>query len=200
MSWDALHGAIAEARDAVAGMAPDADTAAEGEAYVARVATAAMAAAFMGHRLNEGGLATALPVYGGPNPDYRMSHALVDPAGRYRLEGRLNGSERVGVGLYRVGRNGAPLIAAYVAFDSGTVDGDGCFALDIAADAEGPGTLAIPEGARMLMMRVLHRDGTPAAQLSLAGGVPQRGPTLAGCSAEAALAQVSGMIRRNIAE
>jgi hypothetical protein len=55
--WDALNAAIAEARALVA---------AEGEAYVARVVTAALSGAVMGHRHLQGGLATALPVYGGP--------------------------------------------------------------------------------------------------------------------------------------
>jgi hypothetical protein len=111
MSWAALNAAIVEARHLVEIAAPDAATAAEGEAYVSRVVTAAMATAFMGHRLTQGGLATALPVHGGPNPDYIMRSAGIDPAGHYRLAGQLNGSERVGVGLYTIGRNGAPLIA-----------------------------------------------------------------------------------------
>ena len=198
--WQALDAAIAAARAAVAAEAPDAETAAEGEAYVARVVTSALAAAFMAHRLTQGGLTTPLPVYGGPNPDYHMSHTLVDPARHYRLEGRLNGSERVGVGLYTVGRNGAPLVAAYTAFDRGNVDAEGGFTLDLAVGAEGPGTLAIPEGARILMCRVLHRDGSPPAQLSLAGGSPLRGPTLAGGSAEAALAHVAKTVQGNVTE
>ena len=38
MSWDALNEAVAEARAAVAAAAPDPQTAAEGDAYVLRVA------------------------------------------------------------------------------------------------------------------------------------------------------------------
>jgi hypothetical protein len=64
--WDALNAAIAEARALVAAEAPDPQIAAEGEAYVARVVTAALSGAVMGHRHLQGGLATALPVYGGP--------------------------------------------------------------------------------------------------------------------------------------
>lgn len=198
--WEALNAAIAEARALVAAEAPDPESAAEGEAYVARVVTAALSGAVMGHRHMQGGLATALPVHGGPNPDYIMRHAMVSPDGRYRLEGRLNGSERVGMGLYTIGRNGAPLIADYTAFDSSNCGPDGAFSLDIATDAQGPGTLAIPPGARMLMVRVLHRDNSQPAQLELAGGQPQRGPTLVGGSSDAALAHVANMVRSNVTE
>ena len=60
--WQALDSAIAAARAAVAAEAPDPGTAAEGEAYVARVVTSALAASFMAHRLTHGGLTTPLPV------------------------------------------------------------------------------------------------------------------------------------------
>ena len=200
MSWDALNAAIAEARAAVAAEAPDAGIAEEGEAYVTRVVTAALAMGCMGHRLTQGGLAMALPVYGGPNPDYIMRSAGIDPARRYRLEGRLNGSERVGVGLYSLGRNGAPVIAGYAAFEPGTCAPDGSFALDLAADATGPGTLAIAPDARILLIRVLHRGAGEPATLDLAGGPPQRGPGLLTGRNDGALAQVARMVRANVAE
>ncbi|GGB88321.1 hypothetical protein GCM10011494_03290 [Novosphingobium endophyticum] len=198
--WEILEAAIAEARALVAAEAPEPAIAAEGEAYVIRVVTAALGTAFMGHRLAQSGLTMALPVHGGPNPDYIMRHAAIDAAGRYRLQGRLNGSERVGVGLYTIGRNGAPLIAAYKAFDHTNCGPDGGFALDIAADAAGPDTLAIPSGARVLMVRVLHRDGSEPAHLDLSGGAPPRGPTLVTGSSERALGFVAGTVRANIAE
>jgi hypothetical protein len=200
VSWEALNAAIAEARQAVADAAPDTSTAAEGEAYVSRVVTAAMATAFMSHRLMQGGLALALPVYGGPNPDYIMRHAAIDPAACYRLTGRLNGSERVGVGLYTIGPDGAPLIAGYTAFDRSNCPDDGRFALDLAADARGPGTMAIAEGVRILMVRVLHRDASEPAYLDFAGGVPQRGPTLVTGSNDGALAFAARTVGANIAQ
>jgi hypothetical protein len=125
---------------------------------------------------------------------------MVSPDGKYRLEGRLNGSERVGIGLYTIGRNGAPQIAGYTAFDRTNCGPDGELSLDIAADAEGPGTLSIPPGARMLMFRVLHRDNSQPAQLDLAGGPVQRGPTLMGGSSDAALTLVAQMVRSNVTE
>lgn len=200
MSWQALNAAVAEARALVAAQAPDLTTAAEGEAYVSRVVTAALAAVFMGHRLVENGLAMPLPVHGGPNPDYIMRHSAIDEAGCYRLEGRLNGSERIGVGIYTIGRNGAPLIAGYAAIDRGTCDADGAFMLDIAAGLSGTGTLAIPEGARILMVRVLHRDGSPPAHLNFSGGASLRGPSLVTGSNDGALAFAANTLRANVAE
>jgi hypothetical protein len=47
--WDAMTAAVEEARALVAAAAPDAETAAEGEAYVARIAASALADAFLGH-------------------------------------------------------------------------------------------------------------------------------------------------------
>lgn len=198
--WEALHAAEAEARGLVAAQATDAATAAEGEAYVARVVTAALNSAFMAHRLTDAGLTLALPVYGGPNPDYIVRHALLDEHRRYRLEGQLNGSERVAVGLYAVGRNGAPLIAGQAAFDHANCAPDGSFALDIAADAAGPGSLAIAPGARILTIRVLHRDTSPPARLVLGGVPPQRGPTLLSGTCDGALVHVANTVRTNVTE
>jgi hypothetical protein len=194
--WEALNAVIAEVQALVAAEAPDPGIAAEGQAYIARVVTAALSGAVMGHRHVQGGLATALPVHGGPNPDYIMRHAILDPEGRYRLEGRLNGSERVGVGLYTFGRNGAPLIAAHTAFDGSNCGPEGAFSLD----ALRPGTLAIPPGARMLMVRVLHRDNSQLAQLELVGAPVQRGPSLVGGSSDTALAHVAKMVRSTVTE
>lgn len=198
--WDGLSTAIAEARALLVAETSEPELLAEGEAYVSRVVTAALSGAVMGHRHTVGGLTTALPVHGGPNPDYIMCHRMVAPDGRYRLEGRLNGSERVGVGLYAMGAKGAPLIVAYTAFDRHNCADDGTFALDIAADASGPGSLAIPPDARILMCRILHRDRSAPAQLELSGVPAQRGPTLVGGSNETALAHAANVVRANIRE
>ncbi|CAN7519181.1 DUF1254 domain-containing protein [Phenylobacterium sp. LjRoot219] len=197
--WEGLNAAVAEARTLVCAQAPDAATAAEGEAYVARVLAAGLGGAVLGHQFRSHGLARALPVYGGPNPDYLMFHAPVDPAGRYRLEGRLNGSERVGVGLYTVGPNGAPLIAGYAAFEPGDCGADGGFGLEIAADA-GPGGLALTPETRIQLIRVLHRDDSPPASLSLTGGPPARGLALMGGGADAALQFVARSLGNAVRE
>ena len=129
--WDALNAAVAEARALVAAEAPDEAVAAEGEAYVSRVLAAALGGAVLGHLFTDDGLARALPVYGGPNPHYIMRHVGVDPSGRYRLEGQINGSERVGVGLYRPGANGGtPIEVGYAAFSAGDCGAEGRFALE----------------------------------------------------------------------
>ncbi|MCB2076304.1 MAG: hypothetical protein KDE55_01260 [Novosphingobium sp.] len=198
--WEALNAAIAEARALVAAEAPDEETAAEGEAYVTRVVAAGLGSATLGHLFHKGGLALALPVYGGPNPDYIMRHTGIDPTARYRLEGRLNGSERVGVGLYSIGRNGAPLIAGYTAFDRGNCASDGSFSLEIAADATGEGGLAVPPDARILMFRLLHRDDSEPARLDLVGAPPQRGPALMTGTNDGALGFVANSMRANVRE
>jgi hypothetical protein len=199
-SWEALQAAIAEARTLVAAQAPDETVAAEGEAYVARVLAAGLGGAVLGHLFQENGLGRALPVYGGPNPHYLMRHAGVDPGGRYRLEGRLNGSERVGVGLYRPGAaGGTPIEVGYAAFDAASCDAGGRFALDLAADAKGPGALAIRPDARILLIRVLHRDPTAEpASLQLSGGQPARGLALMTGSPEGALGFVAHGLLANV--
>jgi len=196
--WAALNAAVDEAQALVAAEAPDAATAAEGQTYVTRVLAAGLAGAVLGHQFRSHGLARALPVYGGPNPDYLMFHAPVDPAAGCRLEGRLNGSERVGVGLYTVGANGAPLIAGYVAFEPGCSP-NGAFMLDIAADAATGGLALTPE-TRILLIRVLHRDDSQPASLTLSGGPPARGLALIGGGNDGALQFVARSLGNAVRE
>jgi len=197
--WEAVNAAVAAARAEVATAAPDTAIAAEGEAYVMRMLATCLNDAFLGHLFTESGLVRALPTRGGPNPDYRMAHAAIDPARRYRVEGRLNDSERVGVGLYSFGPGGSARISDYAAFDRGSVDSDGRFTVDIATDANGPHTLTIRPGARVVMIRTLHRDPTgDPARLVMAGGAPIRDLTLAQGSADAALGQVAQALLASI--
>jgi hypothetical protein len=155
--------------------------------------------AFLGHLFTESGLMRALPTRGGPNPDYRMAHAPVDPTRRYRLEGRLNDSERVGIGLYSFGPGGSAKISDYCAFDRASLDAEGRFAVDIAADAAGPRALTIRPDARVVMVRTLHRDpnGDPA-RLVLTGGPRVSDLALAQGSADAAQGQVGQMLLGSI--
>lgn len=197
MSWEALSAAVASARELIAAQAPDAETAAEGEAYVTRVMTAGLGGAVLGHLFRQDGLSRALPCYGGPNPDYIMRFAPVDAANSYRLEGRLNGSERVGVGLYSYGPNGAPLEAGYAAFDRSNTAADGSFALDIGGD----GGLPIAEGTRVMLTRTLHRDPDhDPAHLRFSGGGEAGGLALAMGSNDAALAFVAHSLLNNVRE
>lgn len=196
MSWDALHAAIAEARAQITASAPDAETLAEGEAYLARVLAAGLGGAVLGHLFQQDGLSRALPCYGGPNPDYLMRFAPVAEGQTYRLEGRLEGSERVGVGLYTYGPNGAPLEAGYVAFDRSNVAADGSFALDIGGDA-----LPILPGTRVMLTRTLHRDpAADPAKLRFTGSPPAKGLALAMGSAEGALGFVAHSLGSNVRE
>lgn len=185
--WDGFHAAVAEARREVAGHAPDPETAAAGEAYVMRVATAALADVCLGHLFVENGLKLALKARGGPNPDYRIAGAPIDPERRYRIEGWLNDSERVGIGLYALGENAAPIEVGYAAFDRGDSSPDGRFRLDLAANAAGAGTLAIPPEARILISRTLHRTTGQPANLALSGAEPTAGLALVTGTADGAV-------------
>lgn len=201
LGWTALDAAVAEARVAIAAAAVDDAVAAEGEAYVTRVIASALGGAVLGHLLQENGLARPLPCYGGPNPDYIMRHAPIDITRRYRLEGRINRSERIGVGLYSFGPNGAPLEEGYAVIAPDDCGADGGFALDIAADAQGPGTLAIRPAARVLLIRVLHRDPlAEPARLRLTGGPPAAGLALMTGSNDGALAFVAQSLGNNVRE
>jgi hypothetical protein len=199
--WDAIDKAVAEAQREVAAHAPDADVAAEGKAYVMRVVASSLTDAFLGHLFLENGLGRALPTRGGPNPHYAMASARIDPARRYRFEGQLNDSERVGVGLYSLGENGAPLEVGYAAFDRTNSDADGRFSLDITSDASGPGRLSIPPQCRVLVTRTLHRDpGGKRARLSLFGGEQVTGLALATGTSEGALARAAQTVVSSVRE
>jgi Protein of unknown function (DUF1254) len=190
--WETVRDALAAAQVEIATAAPDLATAAEGEAYIARVLTACLNDAFLGHLMTDGGLIRALPTRGGPNPDYLISHAPMDAARRYCLRGRMNDSERVGVGLYSVGPSGSAVISRYAAVDRATAGPNGSFEFEIAAEPSRPGALAILPDARILIVRILHRDtkGEPA-RVTLEGGPPVRDLALAKGSADAALAQAA---------
>ncbi len=188
-----LANALAAAHAEIAAAAPDAATAAEGDAYLMRVLSANLADAFLGHLLTDNGLSRPLPVKGAPNPDYLMRHARVEPDGRYRLDGRLNGSERVGAGLYSFDARGAALLSDYAAFDPTSTAEDGTFSLTIAPDA-GDGGLTLKPDCRVLLVRILHRDpDSDPARLSLAGGADTPDLTLAGGTPEAGIGLAARM-------
>lgn len=192
--WDGFNTAVAVARSELAAAAPDAETAADAEAYLMRVAASTLADGFLKDHLSEGGLGRALPVRGGPNPDYLILGGGLDPRRRYRLEGRMNGSERVGVGLYALDPAGGTLLTGYAAFDRATVDADGGFHLEIAADAAGSGALAVSPDTRVLVIRILHRNRQTPASVTLHGGLAPAPFTPAMGDAEAAL----GMAGRSL--
>ena len=186
--WGLLRSAIATARAELLAAAPDATCATEAEAYLLRVMTGCLDDVFLSHLRTENGLTRALPTKGGPNPDYLMWHAAVDPTRRYRLEGCLNESERAGVGLYSFGAAGAAVLTGHVAFDRTTTAADGCFSLELGADAKGVGMLALTSSCRVLLVRILHRapQGRPCT-LVLTGGQKHVGLDSASGSGERAL-------------
>jgi hypothetical protein len=155
----------------------------------------------LGHLFQQDGLSRALPCHGGPNPDYIMRFAPVDAAGHFRLQGKLNGSERVGVGLYSYAANGAPLAAGYATFDRTNCAADGSFALDLGGGESAGTGLRILPGTRVMLVRVLHRDSaSEPASLRFTGGAAQRGLVLATGSTDGALAFVARSLANNVRE
>ncbi|MBW8754518.1 MAG: DUF1214 domain-containing protein, partial [Sphingomonadales bacterium] len=126
-----------------------------------------------------------------------MRFAPVEAERNYRLEGKLGASERVGVGLYSYGPNGAPLEAGYAAFDRTNTAPDGSFAIDI-----GPGgAMPIEPGTRVMLVRVLHRDpDSDPAKLRFTGGPQASGLVLAMGSNDAALGFVAHSLANNVRE
>lgn len=197
--WGAFNTVMATARKELISAAPDADSRIEAEAYLMRVMTQSLNDAFLNHLLTEKGLSRALPTKGGPNPQYIIFHAAIDATRRYRLHGQLNDSERVGAGLYAFTSTGAALLTSYAAFDSAKSESGGNFVLDIAADATGPGALTIKPGARVLMIRVLHRNPLGrSCSLALEGGNAANDLALAGGTTEKALAQAGNSTLRAV--
>jgi len=168
--WGTFDDKVRIARDEILAAAPDAPTAAAGEAYLARVLTSSLADAFLSDLLCEGGLIKVLPTRGGANPDYLMSTMRIDPTRRYSVAGNLNDSERVGIGLYTLTAEGVMLLRGYAALDPSTIQ-DGRFNLDLGPEDSGPMSLAIAPDAGFLIVRILHRqpDSRPA-EVRLHGG------------------------------
>lgn len=168
-----LQECIATARAELLAAATDAATAAEAEAYFMRLLSASLDDVFLGYLRTERGLTRALPTRGAPNPDYIMWHAGIDKTRRYRLQGCLHDSERVGAGLYSFSANGIALLEGYAAFDRSTMDKDGCFSVEIGAEVQGADTLTITPATRVLLVRILHRSQARPAALTLNGSPTQ---------------------------
>ena len=197
--WSDLQKAIEQARRTVRAAAPDEDAASEGDAYVTRVIAGLLSDSFLGHLGGARGLARALQTKGCPNPDYLLDSAPVDPSRAYTLSGRLNGSERVGVGLYTFTPEGVALERGYRAFDGDNTGPDGTFSLRISAAPEAAGELAISDDARVLLIRTLHRDGTaPPASLTLDGTDPPADLALPTGGNDAGLARAGQMLIRTV--
>ena len=157
--------ALATVRDELCSAAPDPQTAAGIDAYLHRVLAGAMTDSLLADVMATGGLVRSLPTKGAPNPDYLMSHARIDAARRYRIHGWLGDSERIGIGAYRVDPAGRLEVDAYATVHAASVSADGRFAVEVGVDAESVGALRITEHARLLIVRILHRDaqGIPAS-------------------------------------
>lgn len=197
--WVSLNAALATARAELSSAAPDPVTDVESESCLARVVTSSLNDNFFRHQLTVNGLTRSVPTMGGPNPDYLLCSAPLDPTRRYRLEGCLHDSERVAVGLYSLGVGGSLLPAGQASFKQAELGTDGRFALDLAADARAHGSLKIQSDARVLLVRTLHRnpDGRPAA-LTLTGGAAPSGPAFPAETSESGLEQAAQRTLRTV--
>lgn len=197
--WTQIDEAVAKSRNLIADHAPDRETAAEGEAYVARILSAQLASAVLGHHLVENGFARAIPTHGCPNPDYRMLHAGVSHQASYHVTGQINGSQRVGIGLYRFDETGTAFEVGYAAFDKSNCGLDGSFALGMSGKSNGSGGLVIPPEARVVLVRILHLDdGKPAAQLRIDGPTAQPSLSLMTGTTDGALSFAANNLVRTI--
>ncbi|MEZ5737572.1 MAG: hypothetical protein R3E09_17535, partial [Novosphingobium sp.] len=131
------------------------------------------------------------------NPDYIMLHSGVSSTHTYRVNGQLNKSERVGIGLYRFDETGAIFEVGYAAFDRSNTGADGSFSLELSAEAHGPGTMAIAPEARVMLVRILHLAvGEPPARLELDGPALPPGLALMTGSTDGALTfAANGLIK-----
>ena len=84
--------------------------------------------------------------------------ARVDPTRHYRLEGCLNDSERVGIGLYSFAASGAALLAGYAAFERQKRLPMAGSCSRLSPDAPGAGRLQLAPNRRVLIVRTLHRS------------------------------------------
>ena len=197
--WEQLEESVAIARAKILAAAPDGETAAEGEAYLTRVVSGILADGFLAHFSFRHGLYSPLPTKGAPNPDYRLAHAPVSADGSLELIGELNGSERVGVGLYAIDAAGATLERGYRVFDGSSVDSDGKFSLEISADPGSPRGLKIEPDCRVVLIRTLHRDrDRPPAELKLLGTSANRDLPVPGGSNEAGLTLAGQMTLKGV--
>jgi hypothetical protein len=170
--WDALLADLAVARAEIAAAAPDAETAVEGEAYLARLLATGLETPFLTHETTQDGLNWPPARIGGANPDYRIAQARIDPQATYELRGRLNDAERLAVGLYTLDAASAPIIDDYTAFDRRTTPG-GDFSLTVGPQAQGPGALKSAAGTSLLLIRELVRAGARTrADMALTPAAP----------------------------
>lgn len=100
--------------------------------------------------------------WGGPNADNIYRHARIDPAGRYRIRGRMHSCQEwllaVRVGNMHEEQRGT--LAEISASELGVASG-GEFELLLGGPPQRRGWLPIPEGARMIAVREYYYDWRP---------------------------------------
>jgi len=158
---------------------------AEGTRYLARLLASGLAR-FDGR--GSTAIDYATPRIGGFNPDYRFGHAKLDPAGAYRIRGRLNDVQRLAIGSYPGGLGNFQPVG-YLAKDQIACDAEGRFEVRIAdARPEPEPAPAVPvswlpssaETTALMVRQLLLRATDRPAELVLErvdaapAGVPSR--------------------------
>jgi hypothetical protein len=166
-AWGGLQDAMRQAEAELSAAAPDEETKAEGLGYLARLFASTMETVFSPHERTVGGIYFGWMKLGGYNPDYVMGRAQIDAKGTYRLIGRANGADRLGIGIYTATAMGLDL-DDYTSVDKLDVDADGRFTVEIGAGLQGRNTLSLKPTSNSLMTRELVlRSGAQRPQFEL---------------------------------
>lgn len=179
---------------AIAAAAPDAAAHAEGEAYFARLCASFLERFLPAPSAAMGGLSYVRFRLAGANPDYEMAQALLAPGRRYRLAGRRNGADRIGIGLYSQTPGAGLQLDGYATLDQLEAGADGAFDVELGA---GEGPLGGAPTTSLLIVRELYRRPEQArAELGLTALDPP--PAQAAPDTETlfrmAAAQISGTL------
>ena len=144
-------------RNAIEAAAPDEHLRAEGEAYLTRLAAYVIQRSLPAPSIGPPGLDYVGYLFASANPDYRMGQMTLDPAGRYRVEGRTGGADRIGFGIYTPTEQAGLQLDGYATAADFAPDTDGRFAFTLARQLDGRAGIVLGAGSRVLFVRELYR-------------------------------------------
>lgn len=166
--WGRFCLRLAQLGDQLRAVAPDEQTRAQADAYLARLTVYGLESQFLAGQREQHGLNYFAPRIGGYNPDYRVVQAFIDPRRCYRLSGCLNGAYRLGMGIYSAFPGGRLQLDAYATQREIDVDAQGRFAVTIEAGSATRNRLPLQLTSNMLLLRELDlRPGDKPAELKL---------------------------------
>jgi hypothetical protein len=156
--------------------APDEQTRAEGEAYLARLAAGGIQRFLSGPERLTNGIDFNQTRIGGFNPDYRLGTANVQGDRHYRLRGRINQAYRIGLGLYSQSPDGSLSLDDYKVLMAGKpgLGADGSFNIEIGPDKAKVDLRLRPTTNLFIVRELLLERGGQRADMSLDGESPLR--------------------------